>query len=488
MNAAKTNYLLTLIAFSFIFMINDASLVFGASNQVAKVIILKGSVKAKFNNGSVSDVKIDQDIPEGTTLQTAEKSFVKLTFIDKSEMNLGPNSQMIISAFPKKEAGIITLVKGQIRSKVTKDYMEMDDKSKSKLYIKTKTAAMGIRGTDFQVNYNPVNQNTSLITFEGKVAMVHIAREQASVRFDQKRLETIISSDKAVLVTRGEISAVNLNVSERAMEPTKLGLKQIEALEKNETGIIDDQNEKSSEEKKKDDVSKQFRNPIPPGAVGSQFSNTPEEIEKKVKDFTSENLKQGSTHNPDGYFNVTTGEYKLPAGSVVDLKTVNIIPPPNNSYFDKISGTFIIPETVGKIDKSSGTYIAPAGLELSASGKFIVVNQVTFVKSQLPTKTPDNSRSPTSTGSTDSTSSPTSTGGPAIKPPELFNGAENFIKIYGNGGVNELPPPPPGSVQRTDLGAIATGVIQDNYQNRENTINTGTNNTATKTKIIFNAD
>lgn len=86
-------------------------------------------------------------------------------------MNLGPNSQMVINAFPKKEAGIITLVKGQIRSQVTKDYMEMEDKSKSKLYIKTKTAAMGIRGTDFQVNFNPQNQNTSLITFEGKVAM-----------------------------------------------------------------------------------------------------------------------------------------------------------------------------------------------------------------------------------------------------------------------------------------------------------------------------
>lgn len=116
------------------------------AEDVAKVVLLKGQVKAKLSNGSVVDVVADQIFLEGAVLQTAEKSFVKLIFIDKSQMNLGPNSQMVINSFPKKRPGIITLVKGQIRSQVTKDYMEMDDKNKSKLYIKTKTAAMGIRG------------------------------------------------------------------------------------------------------------------------------------------------------------------------------------------------------------------------------------------------------------------------------------------------------------------------------------------------------
>ena len=184
-----------------------------AAENVAKVIIMRGMVKAKLLDGSMFDVKVDQSIPEGATVLTSEKSFVKLLFIDKSQMNLGPSSQMTITAFPKKEAGIITLVKGQIRSQVTKDYMEMDDKNKSKLYIKTKTAAMGIRGTDFQVNFNPDNQNTSLITFEGKVAMAHIDRAAREDNFDQINLESVVSSNKAVFVTKGQISAVNLNVS-----------------------------------------------------------------------------------------------------------------------------------------------------------------------------------------------------------------------------------------------------------------------------------
>ena len=58
---------------------------------------------------------------------------------------------MVVASFTKKKAGILNLIKGKLRSKVTKDYMNMSDKEKSKLFIVTKTAAMGVRGTEFQV-------------------------------------------------------------------------------------------------------------------------------------------------------------------------------------------------------------------------------------------------------------------------------------------------------------------------------------------------
>lgn len=353
---------------------------------VAKVVILRGQVKAKLLNGSVIDVKADQSIPEGSVIQTAEKSFVKLIFIDKSQMNLGPNSQMVINSFPKKEAGIITLVKGQIRSQVTKDYMEIDDKNKSKLYIKTKTAAMGIRGTDFQVNFNPVNQNTSLITFEGKVAMAHIDKGVREERFDQGRLEKVVSSDMAVMVSHGQISAVNSNVSERAMAPTLLGTKQIEALKENETGIKDTS---------VDTEQKQYRNPIPPGADTTVFSNISEEVSK----YGGDSSAKSEMNDPNGYFNAKTGEYKLPAGSIVDLNTVNIIPPPANAVFDPNTKTFVVPENFGKIDKTTGEYKAPEGLKLGTDGKFILVDPESFKKSQMinkEEKKDDGTRNPAS--------------------------------------------------------------------------------------------
>jgi hypothetical protein len=473
-----------------------------AADNVAKVVVMRGLVKAKLIDGTIIDVKTDQSIPEGAVVQTAEKSFVKLLFIDKSQMNLGPNSQMIINSFPKKEAGIITLVKGQIRSQVTKDYMEMDDKSKSKLYIKTKTAAMGIRGTDFQVNYNPQNQNTSLITFEGKVAMAHISKNIREDRFDQQNLERVVSSDKAVFVTQGQVSAVNLNVAERAMVPTKLGTKQIEALEGNETGI---------KESSGTDSEKQFRNPIPPGAEGVAFSSASPELDKEVSKMGVTVKAVPTTFNeksaaPEGFFNNDTGEYKLPDGSIIDLSTVNIIPPPTNAVFDNNSGTYVVPETFGKIDKITGEYKAPAGLELGADGKFTVVDADAFKKAQEPSKD-EKKEEDKKEESKDTVKkegdvaaapaegtdgrAPASVSPPTdLKVPVVFAGEAAQAFILKNADPVLRAPAgtvlPPNIV--TDLAAKAAAIIQKNDVAKQTATDRGVIYPATsRVKFIFNA-
>lgn len=457
-----------------------------AADNVAKVVVMRGMVKAKLTDGTILDVKADQSIPEGATVQTAEKSFVKLLFIDKSQMNLGPNSQMIITAFPKKEAGIITLVKGQIRSQVTKDYMEMDDKSKSKLYIKTKTAAMGIRGTDFQVNFNPANQNTSLITFEGKVAMAHIDRASREDSFDQQNLESVVSSDKAVFVTKGQISAVNLNVAERAMVPTLLGTKQVEALEKNETGI--------KESSAGEESAKQFRNPIPPGAEGAAFSNSSPELEKEISKAAPTKAVYNEKHaSADGFFNTATGEYKLPAGSIIDLSTVNIIPPPVNAVFDNNTGTYAVPETFGKVDKSTGEYKAPVGLALGVDGKFTVVDAEAFKKSQAPTQ-----EKKEEAPKTDATATPAKEGdvsaAPAPAPlppvPVVFAGeaAQTFIVKNADTTIRS-----PASTTTTttvinpDMLALAKETLIQNDVAKQTATDLGIVSPKTKVKFIFNA-
>ncbi len=459
-----------------------------AADNVAKVIVMRGMVKAKLADGSIIDVKADQSLPEGATVQTADKSFVKLMFIDKSQMNLGPNSQMVINAFPKKEAGIITLVKGQIRSQVTKDYMEMDDKSKSKLYIKTKTAAMGIRGTDFQVNYNPENQNTALITFEGKVVMAHIGKDSRSNNFDQQNLERVISSDKAVMVTMGQISAVNLNVAERAMIPTKLGTKQMEALKDNETGL--------KETNAAEESVKQFRNPIPPGADGATFSNSTgalnNEVEKMGMDSRVLGAGADKVTSAEGYFNVNTGEYKLPAGSIVDLATVNIIPPPVNAVFDNNSGTYVVPESFGKIDKSTGEYKAPIGLSLGADGKFTVTDPEAYIKSiAIPKEEKKEEKKEDNKEDKKDDRAPASVAPaevPVVKAPEIFSGAaNNFIATYATPVVPTVPAA--GTQTRTDLAALAATVIQKNDQAKQTATERGvTLPTSTKVKFILNAE
>lgn len=432
-------------------------------NNVAKVVLLKGQVKVRLADGTIKDVVTEQSLPEGAVLQTAEKSFVKLIFVDKSQMNLGPNSQMIISSYPKTEAGIITLVKGQIRSQVTKNYMEIEDKSKSKLYIKTKTAVMGIRGTDFQVNFNPENQNTALITFEGRVAMAHVEKEDRDERFDQRQLESVVSSEKSVMVERGQISAVNLNIAERAMIPTLLGTKQIEALKENETGI----------KESSDNDKKQYRNPLPPSVDGSIFTNNSVEVAE---------IDKSPKVNPNGFFNANTGEYKLPAGSIVDLNTVNIIPPPVNAIFDPNTKTFVVPENYGQIDKSTGEYKAPIGLKLGNDGKFIMVDEAAYIKSKevknvdKKDEKKNGDRNPASV-STDSAPAKLEIQQPLESRPEIKNFSEGF-------SPNKMPAPRPMS----DKERMIVGEWQSETEMvRQTATDTGSTNPTSRVKFIFNA-
>src|SRR5690554_3330374 len=71
-----------------------------ASEGVAQVIVIRGKVKAKMATGEIVDIAKDMWLKEGTVLQSAPGSFCRLLFIDKSTMNLGPDSQMVIDQFP----------------------------------------------------------------------------------------------------------------------------------------------------------------------------------------------------------------------------------------------------------------------------------------------------------------------------------------------------------------------------------------------------
>ncbi len=341
------------------------------ADGVAKIIVLRGDVRAKDKAGQTFVVEKDMWLAEGTVLQSAEKSFCRLLFIDRSTMNLGPDSQMMIDEFPKDKAGIITLMKGQVRSNVTKDYMNISEKDQSKLFIKTKTAAMGVRGTDFQVNYNPRNENTALITFSGVVAMAQLDGTRA---LDHVRLEAAVSGDRAVQVRQGEFSGVTPTTT-RATIPTKMNPVQLESLKQNQTGIIAPTKTEAGNE------NAQYRNPVPPGVNSKSFANDPRaSATASVGSALGQELTQAMPAPAatdrvlppaEGFFNAATGEYAPPAGSVIDLATVNIIPPPKGSAFDPISGTFNLPPEMGAVNPKTGSYDAPAGLKLNDAGVFV---------------------------------------------------------------------------------------------------------------------
>src|SRR5687767_5827091 len=84
----------------------------GEAPKVAVASMLRGDVDLLIL-GKTIKLKKDDWVREGSVVKTADKSFVKLVFIDKSQMNIGPNSEMKIAKFSGNESGIIDLVKGK---------------------------------------------------------------------------------------------------------------------------------------------------------------------------------------------------------------------------------------------------------------------------------------------------------------------------------------------------------------------------------------
>jgi len=324
------------------------------SNVSGRVVLLRGKVYVK-NNSTVTKLKKGNEIQEGSVIKTLKKSFIKVIFIDKSTVNIGPNSTLKIESFKTKKPGILNLIKGQIRSKVTKNYMDMS-KGKSKLFIKTKSAAMGVRGTDFNVSYNPSNNNTSLITFSGAVAMARLDSSSSNRHLSHRMLEKRVSSNTAVMVKRGEFSHVS-SKSETASKPIKISPKQIKALKRNNLSNMD---------KKEKKHHKTVRNLVPKGLEDSKEfitssatetileKNTSkkerEKVEKKILKIKATETAAFTNNHESNV--VSSSDNVRKAGGVVDIATGTYIAPPAGSTFDANQGIYVINPTIATVDQN----------------------------------------------------------------------------------------------------------------------------------------
>lgn len=315
------NLILLVIAFTFNFL--TTSNVQALEKGVATVEKVFGSVRVKkLISGTVSTLGEKNLIDEGDFIQTSDKSFVKLQFHDETQILISPNSKFLIRAYPKNDSGILVILKGEVRSLVSKKYPDNVDQSKSKLYLKTRTAVFGIRGTDFQIDYNPDTQNTSLVTFEGKVAMTAI--EEDNLKLDRNKLEELLNRREAVLVEGGHASVVDRSFSRKTMKPVRINENQFKILKEKNSHLIDYGKAKHEQEKK-----------APPAEAQNE-----DELAAKARGFNDK----------------ATGDYKAPDGSLIDLDRSTIVPLPKEAEFDRQSRTFKLPEQLGTLNRESGRF------------------------------------------------------------------------------------------------------------------------------------
>lgn len=327
-----------------------------AETKVAVVKMLRGDVDV-LTLGKTTKLKVNDWVEQGAVIKTAEKSFVKLIFIDKSQMNVGPNSEMKIETFTGKDSGVIDLVKGKIRSQVTKDYLQIQNRDKSKLFIKTQNAVMGVRGTDFMISTN--GNTTSTILFEGEIVFNKLP--DVDVGNSTAQLEDVVN--RGVRMFPGEFS-VQESLRPMPTVPALLNIQQREQLEKNSDF---DSNRTPSTSSGNDQV----KSVVPEGLSGKVVANDSDSLKKEISSVTKAEEKQAtpSSKDPQGY---VKGDMIKPAnGSFVHVDSGIIIPPGPASVLDNNSNTYIPGQADGKV-AVDGSYIPPKNVEITQDGKIMI--------------------------------------------------------------------------------------------------------------------
>jgi len=331
---------------------------------IAEVIKLRGSISVLSPGAhQARSISIGDKLVEDSSVLTGPNSFVKIKFIDNSEMNVGPESKIVINEMKENKPGVIALLKGRLRADVEKESKQTN----LKFFIKTRSAAMGVRGTEFQTIYNPDNKVTSLLTYEGEVLMAKVDETEVS----PKSLKNLNLERDSVTNT--------IRVNQKDFEIQDESVFLDKALQKKEVVAVKaGQNSLVAEGIKKATLPVN----ISPVQLNSLFKNE----EFKVK--PTENLNANSgildvskmTIKPvpqiapkEGLINNSTGDFAPKSGGYVDLESGLYVAPGSESQFNDKLGVYVA-KNVGGIDLETGQYVAPDGLKLDAKKGFVLAS------------------------------------------------------------------------------------------------------------------
>src|SRR5271157_5121645 len=125
-------------------------------------------------------VKVDDGVQSGDVLRTKSLSKAMVTFIDNSTLTISPESRVAIEEYmfnpaQEKRNAVIQLFQGLAYVVVHKVFKPADPD----FMVKTHTAIMGIRGTEFGIRLSP--NSSTIMDFEGVIQVANIFPEVAQV-------------------------------------------------------------------------------------------------------------------------------------------------------------------------------------------------------------------------------------------------------------------------------------------------------------------
>jgi hypothetical protein len=118
-------------------------------------------------------VKLNDGVQVGDVLRTKSMSKAQITFSDNSTLTISPESRVAIEAYmfdssQNKRNAVVQLFQGLAQVVVSKIYKSAEPD----FVVKTQTAIMGVRGTDFGVRIHP--NSSDVLNFEGLLQVGNI--------------------------------------------------------------------------------------------------------------------------------------------------------------------------------------------------------------------------------------------------------------------------------------------------------------------------
>lgn len=139
--------------------------------------VSKGDVKVQPVSGAPRDAAVGSKICAGDTVIAGESARAKIQMEDGNELNVSPNSKIVIETYQydvasNKKKVMLNVLRGKVRATTREENMYNDkakDGQANTFQIRTKSAVAGVRGTDFLTSFDTKTNKMEVVTFRGKV-------------------------------------------------------------------------------------------------------------------------------------------------------------------------------------------------------------------------------------------------------------------------------------------------------------------------------
>mgnify|MGYP000085433862 CR=1 FL=1 len=199
-----------------------------ASTHIAQAKIVKGDV-SYLPPGAKTAKKLKKStrLYKDTSIYVNGKGFAKIKFINSSFITVGPNSKVVLEMDMKDKTSLVNLMSGKIRALVDKN-----KKNDKKFLVRTSSATMGVRGTEFQVSFTPKAKKTSLLTYDGRVDMKKSNVSDVKAN-DVAKMKSSLANDPTP-VKKGDFLRIAQSDNAKS-EKVKINPKQFVLMKKDES-------------------------------------------------------------------------------------------------------------------------------------------------------------------------------------------------------------------------------------------------------------